>query len=128
MYTIPDIKRDVHLPSYAEAHGVEQKGGRHLCPFHNNTGRPNLSIRPHSYRCYACGAQGDVFDFAARLYGCDFRTAVERVCDFAGLPVPAMRGPSWRKPTLPVEAWDVSADTPTPAADAAEAQQGQAAA
>lgn len=39
-----------------------------LCPFHNDS-RPSLNIDPkwQNYKCWACGAQGDVFAFVEKM-------------------------------------------------------------
>ncbi|MGA9531513.1 MAG: CHC2 zinc finger domain-containing protein [Anaerolineales bacterium] len=42
------------------------------CPFHNDRGRPNMSVSPNSglWRCFRCGRGGDVYDFQGHLvYG-----------------------------------------------------------
>jgi DNA primase len=42
------------------------------CPFHNDTGRPNMSISLHAglFHCFRCGRGGDVYDFEGLLiYG-----------------------------------------------------------
>jgi DNA primase len=42
------------------------------CPFHNDRGRPNMSVGPNSglWHCFRCGRGGDVYDFQGYLvYG-----------------------------------------------------------
>ncbi len=47
-----------------------------LCPFHDDT-RPSLDVDPRRqrYRCWACGAYGDVFQFVMAMEKVDFREA-----------------------------------------------------
>ena len=33
------------------------------CPFHDDTGRPNLALYPDNFRCYACSEHGDLVDW-----------------------------------------------------------------
>jgi DNA primase len=58
--------------------GVEVGGGERRsnlmvrCPFHNDGGRPNMSVSPNSglWHCFRCGRGGDVYDFQGHLvYG-----------------------------------------------------------
>lgn len=39
------------------------------CPFHNDHGRPNMSVSPNSglWHCFRCGRGGDVYDFQGYL-------------------------------------------------------------
>ena len=39
------------------------------CPFHQDSGRPNLVVFPktQTWQCFACGAQGDVIDFLRKV-------------------------------------------------------------
>ncbi len=57
-----------------------------LCPFHNDT-NPSLSVNLDTglYRCYACGAKGDVFTFHQETNGVDFLTALEELAVYTGV-------------------------------------------
>ena len=62
------LKAEISLERLAEAAGVKLK--RHgkdllgLCPFHNDR-RPSLNVSPAKqiFKCFSCGAGGDVFKF-----------------------------------------------------------------
>ena len=55
-----------------------------LCPFHLET-HPSFYIHPDKrvFYCFGCGAGGDVFAFVMRIFGCDFRHALESVAQFS---------------------------------------------
>jgi DNA primase len=49
-----------------------------VCPFHDDHDPSmNVSEKFSSYRCFACGAKGSVFDFVMFMERMDFREAVE---------------------------------------------------
>ncbi|CAG0940775.1 partial DNA primase, partial [Candidatus Brocadiaceae bacterium] len=51
-----------------------------LCPFHKDH-NPSLSInlKKGLYRCFACGAKGDVFEFYQRLHNVNFQESLDRI-------------------------------------------------
>ncbi|MBA2226582.1 DNA primase [Thermogemmata fonticola] len=57
-----------------------------LCPFHDDT-RPSLDVDPRRqrYRCWACGAYGDVFQFVMAMEKVDFREARAILARRAGI-------------------------------------------
>lgn len=57
-----------------------------LCCFHADT-NPSLSVNIETglYRCFACGAKGDVFTFHQEATGVDFSTALKELAAFAGV-------------------------------------------
>lgn len=87
-YTLREIKERINLICLANDLGLKGQRGRFWCPFHDNKSRPNMSVRQHSFRCYACGAEGDTYDLVARVRNCDFKEALAYVCDYANVPVP----------------------------------------
>ncbi len=62
------------------------KGFKALCPFHNDT-RPSLQIDRtyQNYRCWACDARGDVFDFVMKFEKVDFPEALRILAARAGV-------------------------------------------
>jgi DNA primase len=92
------IKDRVDLNVIAPHFGVVRKGRGWVCPFHDDHD-PSLGLRGPTFRCFACGARGDCFEFAARLLSCEFREAVEAVCEASGLVSPfGSRRPRRSKP------------------------------
>jgi len=57
-----------------------------LCPFHEEkTPSFNVNDKLGRFKCFGCGASGDVFEFIMRLRGLSFREAVEDASRSAGL-------------------------------------------
>ena len=46
------------------------------CPFHEDK-NPSLAVYSDGYKCFGCGASGDVIDFIMQIRNCDFREALE---------------------------------------------------
>jgi len=60
-----------------------------VCPFHDDHS-PSMSVNPTIgiYKCFACGAGGDVFKFVQEHEKIDFNGAVEWVANFVGFDLP----------------------------------------
>ena len=58
------------------------------CPFHADR-TPSFRVYPDSrrFKCFGCGARGDVFEFVRRFDGKDFRTVVRELAGEAGVAV-----------------------------------------
>jgi hypothetical protein len=96
------LKGEVSLAGIIIASGVnlnaqatigDYKG---FCPFHEDDTTPNFNVSggddEQRYKCWACQARGDVYDFLQRYEGIDFPTAVQKVRDYrdaGGLPAPS---------------------------------------
>jgi hypothetical protein len=99
---IPDeLKEAVRTASPIEEIAAEhidlRRSGRTfvgLCPFHaERTASFKVSPLRQSFRCFGCGASGDVFTFVARVEGTDFRGAVERLALRAAIRIDAYNIP-----------------------------------
>ncbi|MFH1615302.1 MAG: DNA primase [Planctomycetota bacterium] len=68
-----------------ERKGKEMVG---LCPFHDDS-RPSLNVSPvkQIFKCFACGAGGNVFTFVQMRENLSFREAVERLAQRAGIKI-----------------------------------------
>ena len=57
-----------------------------LCPFHDDH-NPSLELNPErqSYKCWSCGAGGDIFDFVKNIEHVDFPEALRMLADRAGV-------------------------------------------
>lgn len=84
------IKSKVSVPSVVSRYlpTVKIVHNRIPCPIHNGTDR-NLLIHPDHFYCFVCNEGGDVIRLVRHIFGCDFRTALERInTDFCvGLPL-----------------------------------------
>ena len=60
-----------------------------LCPFHDDH-NPSLNVDPERqhYRCFSCGAGGDVFDFVMNRERVNFREALESLAKRARISLP----------------------------------------
>lgn len=59
---------------------------RGLCPFHDDH-KPSFQVDPErqNYRCWACGAKGDLFSFVQEIERISFVEAKERLAERAGI-------------------------------------------
>lgn len=72
------VKRSVTTRQAAEAYGLRvNQAGKTQCPFHNDR-TPSMKVDKR-FHCFGCGADGDVIDFTARLYGLDTKSAAEKL-------------------------------------------------
>lgn len=70
---------------------LQRKGSNYVgvCPFHNDR-NPSMSVNPprQIYRCFSCGAGGDVFKFVMEYDNLTFPEAVKVLADRAGVALP----------------------------------------
>lgn len=94
-------------------YGIElREVGRTLvgrCPFHEDTGRPNLTVYPatNSYYCFRCAVGGDAIDFVRRKQKVGFVEACQQLLNLTDAPdvqrqrpQPARRDRRWDRLTL----------------------------
>jgi DNA primase len=60
-----------------------------LCPFHDDH-KPSLNVDPERqyYKCFSCGAGGDIFDFVMNRERMGFREALESLAQRARISLP----------------------------------------
>lgn len=65
-------------------------GYQALCPFHNEK-TPSFYVSPErqTYKCFGCGAYGDVFSFIMEMEGIEFREALHLLARRAGVEISA---------------------------------------
>lgn len=70
---------------------LKQRGSNYfgLCPFHQEK-TPSFSVNPKLgiFKCFGCGAGGDVFAFIQQIEGVSFVEAVRLLAERAGIPLP----------------------------------------
>ena len=79
MNLFQNVKYGVNCREAAEWYGVSvNRQGKALCPFHNDR-HPSLLVTDDHYYCFACGAHGDVIDFAANFFDLPLYEAAQRL-------------------------------------------------
>ena len=86
------IKRAVNIVDLiGEQVSLTRRGRtfRGLCPFHDDH-NPSLNVDPERqfYKCFSCGAGGDVFDFVMNRERVNFREALESLAQRARISLP----------------------------------------
>ncbi len=88
---IVKIRQAANIVEIIGQHLTLHKAGRNysaLCPFHNDT-NPSLMISSDKqiYKCFVCGAGGNVFTFLQAYQQISFPEAVKVVADHVGIPL-----------------------------------------
>jgi DNA primase len=87
--TLAAIKQAIPIVAlvgdYLPLHRVGSKF-KALCPFHDDH-NPSLELNPErqSFKCWSCGAGGDVFDFVQRYERVEFPEALRMLAERAGV-------------------------------------------
>ena len=90
------VKGLVSLQDYAEAHLSRARNGhKYVCPFcdsgnHSTNSDSAFSLKGDSFKCFACGKSGDIFDLAGAIGNIDpndQRAKLEAVARWAGIPI-----------------------------------------
>ncbi len=86
---VEEVKRKTDIVGLVGQYVVLKKLGRHhkgLCPFHSEK-TPSFMVNEELglYKCFGCGAGGDVIKFLMEIEGMDFRDALERLAEKAGV-------------------------------------------
>ena len=80
------VKAAVTTRQLAELYGLRpDRRGMVCCPFHGDK-HPSMKVDTR-FHCFACGADGDVIDFAARLHGLSKWDAARRIAGELNLSV-----------------------------------------
>lgn len=70
------VKQSVTTRQAAEHYGLSvNRFGKAACPFHQDR-VPSMKVDKR-FHCFGCGADGDVIDSVAKLYGVDAKNAAE---------------------------------------------------
>jgi CHC2-type zinc finger protein len=82
-----ELKSRVDLAEFAGQFTRLRRSGRQLvglCPLHRER-HPSFYVHPKKqvFKCFGCGAGGDVFEFIKRATGCAFRRALHIVAEFS---------------------------------------------
>src|SRR3990172_8663784 len=89
MDQVEEIKKKLNIVDIVSEHVVLKKKGKNhvgLCPFHGEkTGSFMVNEELQIYKCFGCGAGGDVYKFLMEVEGLDFPEALEKLADKAGV-------------------------------------------
>ena len=78
------VKQSVTARDAAQFYWIEvRRNGMACCPFHDDR-HPSMKVDTR-FHCFGCGADGDVIDFTARLYGLPPKEAAEKLARDFGL-------------------------------------------
>ncbi len=84
-----EIRRRIDVIAYISRYVPLQRSGRRFrgrCPFHQER-HPSFYVDPASgvWKCFGCGAGGDLFSFVQRVQNCTFVEAAEQLAMEAGV-------------------------------------------
>lgn len=99
---IEEIKRKIDIVDFISGYLTVKKAGanfRSLCPFHHEKS-PSMMISPEKqiFKCFGCGAGGDVLSFVMQMENLEFREALEMLASRAGVKLEKYRqSPNYQK-------------------------------
>jgi DNA primase len=87
------VKGSVDIVAVVGEHVRLRKSGPHrymgLCPFHQEkTASFTVHVARQFYKCFSCGAAGDVFKFVMEIEGISFYEALKALAERNGIPMP----------------------------------------
>lgn len=87
------VKGSVDIASVIGEHVRLRRSGPHrymgLCPFHQEkTPSFTVHVTHQFYKCFSCGAAGDVFKFVMEIEGISFYEALKSLAERHGIPMP----------------------------------------
>jgi DNA primase len=91
MSVADDIKAKLDIVDYIQRYAPLKKAGRTYkcaCVFHNER-TPSMVVDPtrQTFKCFGCGAGGDIFSFAQKMHGWSFAEALQELGKLAGVEV-----------------------------------------
>jgi len=94
MSTIDEVKAKIDIVDLVSEAGVKLRhAGKNytgFCPFHANKNTPAFVVWPETgtWRCFGeCNEGGDIFKFVMKKDGIDFKDALQKLADKAGVKV-----------------------------------------
>ena len=94
MSTIDEVKSRIDIVDLVSEAGVKLRhAGKNytgFCPFHDNKKTPAFVVWPESgtWRCFGqCNEGGDIFKFIMKREGLDFKDALQKLADRAGVKI-----------------------------------------
>lgn len=83
-YDITEVVQQENIELHSSGPG-KWKG---LCPFHTEK-TPSFTVNENfqNYRCFGCGAHGDIFTFIENIRGCEFMDAVKYLASMKNIKI-----------------------------------------
>ena len=73
--TSEELKQATSMRDVLDRYGVKVgRNGMCCCPIHGER-HASMKVYPDGFKCFACGAGGDIFDFVEAMENVDFKTA-----------------------------------------------------
>jgi DNA primase len=93
---VEEIKSRLDIAEVVGDYVALTKKGRNYwgrCPFHNEK-TPSFAVSPEkqTFHCFGCGKGGDIFTFVMEMEHLDFREALERLAERAGVKLVSRGG------------------------------------
>lgn len=94
--TVAKIKNEYDIVDYIRSNGVSLKQSgvstyEGLCPFHSEkTPSFKVNVDFQNYRCFGCGASGDIIEFAQHAHSTDFVGAVRFLAADKGIEIESL--------------------------------------
>ena len=77
--TKEEIKRNTSMFDVISRYGLQvNRNGKIVCPFHQEK-TASCSIKRDYFKCFGCGAAGDIFKFVMLMENCDFKEAFQKL-------------------------------------------------
>lgn len=91
-----NVKAAVTARQAAEAYSIHvNRSGMACCPFHNDKD-PSMKL-DRRFHCFGCGADGDVINFTAKLFGLSNKDAAEKLALDFGISYEKWKPPDREK-------------------------------
>ena len=87
MYRSDEVKNSLKIEEVIQAYTGEVLTNNHMrCPFHNEkTASFFVNTKKQYFKCFGCGAGGDVITFVRKYFGIEFKDALSKLCADFGL-------------------------------------------
>lgn len=86
MMTFDDILARMTIRGILKRAGYNPPKNRMPCPIHDGKNRTSFCFANHVFICFSCGEKGGLLELTELLFDCDRQTAMQLLCDMAGLP------------------------------------------
>lgn len=81
MTIFAQVKSSVSIMDAAQRYGLTiNRYKKAICPYHNDS-KPSLSFKNERFKCFSCGASGDVIDLVSCLTNSEPLVAVQELSD-----------------------------------------------